>query len=189
MLYYLFNYLRVQYNTPGAGLFTYISFRAAMAIILSLVISMIYGKNIINLLKRKQIGETIRELGLQGENSKKGTPTMGGLIILSAILIPTLLFARLDNVYIVLMLITTLWLGAIGFADDYIKVFKKDKKGLAGRFKVIGQVGLGLIVGITLYTNQHVYIKVEVPANAIKTINPAELSHITDQRGSIHYMD
>ena len=180
MLYYLFNYLRIHFNTPGAGLFTYISFRAALAIILSLVISMIYGKNIIELLKRKQIGETIRELGLQGENTKKGTPTMGGLIILGAILIPTLLLARLDNVYIVLMLITTVWLGAIGFADDYIKVFKKDKKGLAGRFKIIGQVGLGLIVGITLYTNQHVYIKVEVPA---------EMSHIMDQRGSVHYMD
>jgi len=189
MLYYLFNYLRTHYNTPGAGLFAYISFRAALAIILSLVISMIYGKNIIDLIKRKQIGETIRELGLDGENSKKGTPTMGGLIILGAILIPTLLLARLDNVYIVLMLITTIWLGAIGFADDYIKVFKKDKKGLAGKFKIIGQVGLGLIVGITLYTNQHVYIKVEVPATAAHNFNPAEISHVTDQRGSIHYMD
>jgi phospho-N-acetylmuramoyl-pentapeptide-transferase len=189
MLYYLFNYLRAHYNTPGTGLFAYISFRAALAIILSLVISMIYGKNIIDLIKRKQIGETIRELGLEGENTKKGTPTMGGLIILGAILIPTLLLARLDNVYIVLMLITTIWLGAIGFADDYIKVFKKDKKGLAGKFKVIGQIGLGLIVGITLYTNQHVYIKVEVPAAAVHTINPSEISHIADQRGSIHYMD
>ena len=189
MLYYLFNYLRAHYNTPGAGLFAYISFRAALAIILSLVISMIYGKNIIDFIKRKQIGETIRELGLEGENTKKGTPTMGGLIILGAILIPTLLLARLDNVYIVLMLITTVWLGAIGFADDYIKVFKKDKKGLAGKFKVIGQIGLGLIVGITLYTNQHVYIKVEVPATAVHNFNPAEISHVADQRGSIHYMD
>jgi phospho-N-acetylmuramoyl-pentapeptide-transferase len=189
MLYYLFNYLRSHYNTPGANLFTYISFRAALAIILSLVISMIYGKNIIDFIKRKQIGETIRELGLEGENAKKGTPTMGGLIILGAILIPTLLLARLDNVYIVLMLITTVWLGAIGFADDYIKVFKKDKRGLAGNFKVIGQIGLGVIVGIVMYTNKHVYIKVEVPASAIHTINPAELSHIADQRGTIHYMD
>jgi phospho-N-acetylmuramoyl-pentapeptide-transferase len=189
MLYYLFNYLRAHYNMPGAGLFAYISFRAALAIILSLVISLIYGKNIIAIIKRKQIGETIRELGLEGENTKKGTPTMGGLIILGAILIPTLLFARLDNVYVLLMLITTVWLGAIGFADDYIKVFKKDKKGLAGRFKIIGQVGLGLIVGITLYTNQHVYIKVEVPAAAVHTINPALISHVTDQRGSVHYMD
>ena len=189
MLYYLFNYLRSHYNTPGANLFTYISFRAAAAMILSLVISMLYGGKIIAFIKRKQIGETIRELGLQGENQKKGTPTMGGLIILGAILIPTLLLARLDNVYIVLMLITTVWLGAIGFADDYIKVFKKDKKGLAGVFKVIGQIGLGLIVGITMYTNQHVYIKVEVPASAVQTINPAEISHITDQRGGVHYMD
>ena len=129
MLYYLFKFLKEHYNLPGAGLFQYISFRAAASIILSLIISMIYGKNIISLLQKKQIGETIRELGLQGENSKKGTPTMGGLIILGAILIPTLLFARLDNVYIVLMIITTVWLGLIGFADDYIKVFKKDKKG------------------------------------------------------------
>ena len=189
MLYYLFNYLRSHYNTQGANLFTYISFRAAAAMILSLVISMLYGGKIIAFIKRKQIGETIRELGLQGENQKKGTPTMGGLIILGAILIPTLLLARLDNVYIVLMLITTVWLGAIGFADDYIKVFKKDKKGLAGVFKVIGQIGLGLIVGITMYTNQHVYIKVEVPASAVQTINPAEISHITDQRGGVHYMD
>ena len=189
MLYYLFNYLRSHYNTPGANLFTYISFRAASAMILSLVISMLYGGKIIAFIKRKQIGETIRELGLQGENQKKGTPTMGGLIILGAILIPTLLLARLDNVYIVLMLITTVWLGAIGFADDYIKVFKKDKKGLAGVFKVIGQIGLGLIVGITMYTNQHVYIKVEVPVTALQTINPAEISHITDQRGGVHYMD
>src|ERR1700728_5325958 len=175
MLYYLFNYLRDHYKMPGAGLFTYISFRAALAIILSLVISLIYGKNIIDFIKRKQIGETIRELGLEGENSKKGTPTMGGLIILGAILIPTLLLARLDNVYLFLMLITTVWLGAIGFADDYIKVFKKDKRGLAATFKIIGQVGLGLIVGIILYTNQHVYIKVEVPAAAVHTFNPAEI--------------
>jgi phospho-N-acetylmuramoyl-pentapeptide-transferase len=189
MLYYLFNYLRIHYNTPGAGLFTYISFRAALAIILSLVISMIYGKNIIGLLKRKQIGETIRELGLAGENTKKGTPTMGGLIILSAILIPTLLLARLDNVYIVLMLITTIWLGLIGFADDYIKVFKKDKRGLAGTFKIIGQIGLGLVVGIVMYNNKHVYIKIEVPAVAVKTIDPIEISRLTDQRGVVHYMD
>src|ERR1700728_4846879 len=155
MLYYLFNYLRDHYKMPGAGLFTYISFRAALAIIMSLVISLIYGKNIIDFIKRKQIGETIRELGLEGENTKKGTPTMGGLIILGAILIPTLLLVRLDNVYIILMLITTVFLGAIGFADDYIKVFKKDKKGLEGATKLIGQVGLGIIVGVTLYFNQN----------------------------------
>ena len=189
MLYYLFTYLRTHYNIAGAGLFTYISFRAALAMILSLVISMVYGGRIIEYIRRKQIGETIRELGLQGENQKKGTPTMGGLIILGAILIPTLLLARLDNVYIVLMIITTIWLGAIGFADDYIKVFKKDKKGLAGIFKIVGQVGLGIIVGVVMYSNKHVYIKIEVPAIAVKEINPVEISHITDSRGSVHYMD
>jgi phospho-N-acetylmuramoyl-pentapeptide-transferase len=188
MLYYLFNYLRTHYNTPGAGLFAYISFRAALAIILSLVISMIYGKNIIALIRRKQIGETIRELGLEGENTKKGTPTMGGLIILSAILIPTLLLARLDNVYIVLMLITTVWLGAIGFADDYIKVFKKDKRGLAGTFKVIGQVGIGIIVGIVMYTNSHVYIKEEIPAAKVGNYKPTLVSTVKDDRGIAHYM-
>lgn len=188
MLYYLFNYLRVHYNMPGAGLFAYISFRAALAIILSLVISMIYGKNIIDFIKRKQIGETIRELGLEGENTKKGTPTMGGLIILGAILIPTLLLARLDNVYIVLMLITTVWLGAIGFADDYIKVFKKDKRGLAGTFKVIGQVGVGIIVGVVMYSNSHVYTKEEIPASRVANYDPSQISTIRDDRGGMHYM-
>jgi phospho-N-acetylmuramoyl-pentapeptide-transferase len=188
MLYYLFNYLKLHFNLPGAGLFAYISFRAALAIIMSLVISMIYGKNIIDLIKRKQIGETIRELGLQGENTKKGTPTMGGLIILGAILIPTLLLARLDNVYIVLMLISTVWLGAIGFADDYIKVFKKDKRGLAGTFKVIGQVGVGIIVGIVMYTNSHVTIKEEIPASQVKNYKPALVSTVKDDRGVAHYM-
>jgi phospho-N-acetylmuramoyl-pentapeptide-transferase len=188
MLYYLFNYLRGHYNMPGANLFTYISFRAAMAMILSLVISMVYGGNIIAFIKRKQIGETIRELGLAGENSKKGTPTMGGLIILSAILIPTLLLARLDNVYIVLMLITTIWLGAIGFADDYIKVFKKDKKGLAGTFKVIGQIGLGIIVGTVLYFNKNVYIKEEIPTNEVANYSPSLVSQVRDDRGQMHYM-
>jgi phospho-N-acetylmuramoyl-pentapeptide-transferase len=188
MLYYLFNYLRVHYNMPGAGLFAYISFRAALAIILSLVISMIYGKNIIEFIKRKQIGETIRELGLAGENTKKGTPTMGGLIILGAILIPTLLLARLDNVYIVLMLITTVWLGAIGFADDYIKVFKKDKRGLAGTFKVIGQVGVGIIVGVVMYSNSHVYTKEEIPASKVANYDPSQISTIRDDRGGMHYM-
>ncbi|MCW3128159.1 MAG: phospho-N-acetylmuramoyl-pentapeptide-transferase [Bacteroidetes bacterium] len=189
MLYYLFNYLRMHYNLPGANLFAYISFRAALAMILSLLISLVYGGRIIAFIKKKQIGETIRDLGLEGEKQKQGTPTMGGLIILSAILIPTLLLARLDNVYIVLMLITTVWLGAIGFADDYIKVFKKDKKGLAGTFKIIGQVGIGLIVGIVMYNNKHVYIKVEVPATALSQFNPNDISHVTDQRGVVHYMD
>jgi phospho-N-acetylmuramoyl-pentapeptide-transferase len=173
---------------PGANLFAYISFRAALAMILSLIITMIYGKKIIDLLKRKQIGETIRELGLHGENTKVGTPTMGGIIILGAILIPTLLLARLDNVYIVLMLITTVWLGAIGFADDYIKVFKKDKRGLAGTFKIIGQVGIGIIVGIVMYTDSHVYTKEEIKATEVKNYDPSLVSNIKDDRGQTHYM-
>jgi phospho-N-acetylmuramoyl-pentapeptide-transferase len=162
MFYYLFNFLDKQFDFPGAGVFQYISFRAAMALIVSLLISMVFGKRIINLLHRKQVGETVRDLGLQGQMEKKGTPTMGGLIILSAIVIPTLLFAKLHNVYIILMLVSTVWLGAIGFLDDYIKVFKKDKKGLHGKFKILGQIGIGLIVGITLYFNDGVVIKEKV---------------------------
>jgi phospho-N-acetylmuramoyl-pentapeptide-transferase len=141
-----------------AGVFYFISFRAAMSIILSLVISLVYGKRLIKYLHKKQIGETVRDLGLEGEKQKSGTPTMGGIIIIAAILIPTLLFARIQNVYIILMLISTIWLGLIGFLDDYIKVFKKNKEGLAGRFKVLGQIGLGIIVGLTMYYNQNVYI-------------------------------
>ena len=159
MLYYLFKYLDQHFNVPGAGVFQYISFRAAMAIMLSLMISMIFGKNIIRYLRRKQIGETVRDLGLEGQLQKQGTPTMGGLIILAAILIPTLLFARLLNVYVIIMIVTTVWLGLIGYLDDYIKVFKKDKEGLAGRFKILGQVGLGLIVGCTMYFNPNVVFR------------------------------
>lgn len=162
MLYYLFDFLDKKFDLPGAGVFQYISFRAAMSLLLSLLISMVFGKNIIRLLQKKQVGETIRNLGLQGENLKAGTPTMGGLIILSSIFIPTLLFSKLDNIYIILMLITTIWLGFIGFLDDYIKVFKKDKKGLEGKFKIIGQIGIGLIVGITLYFNDSVVIRERV---------------------------
>lgn len=165
MLYYLFNYLKSTFHISGAGVFQYITFRAAFAIILSLMISLIFGKWIVRFLQKKQIGETIRELGLQGEQAKKGTPTMGGLIILSAIIIPTLLFARLSNVYIILMLVCTIWLGCIGFLDDYIKVFRKNKQGLAGKFKVLGQIGLGLIIGMTLYFNQHVVIQRELLGN------------------------
>lgn len=150
MIYYLFSYLQ-EINFPGAGLFEYISFRAALALITSLIISITFGKRIIGLLQKQQIGETIRDLGLEGQLEKKGTPTMGGLIILGAILIPTLLFAKLDNIYVITMLLSTVWLGLIGFIDDYIKVFKKNKKGLAGKFKVIGQIGVGLIVGCMLY--------------------------------------
>ncbi len=159
MLYYLFGYLDRMFDLPGAGVFQYISFRAALAVILSLLISLVFGKRIIRLLHRKQVGETVRDLGLDGQKEKQGTPTMGGLIIIAAILIPTLLFARLLNVYVILMIVTTVWLGLIGFIDDYIKVFKKDKEGLAGRFKVLGQVGLGLIVGLTLYFNPNVVVK------------------------------
>jgi phospho-N-acetylmuramoyl-pentapeptide-transferase len=159
MLYYLFEYLDKTFDFPGAGVFQYISFRAAMALIFSLIISLIFGKRIINFIRKKQIGETIRELGLEGQTQKSGTPTMGGLIIIAAIIIPVLLFAKIHNVYIVLMLITTIWLGGIGFLDDYIKVFKKDKEGLKGKFKIIGQVGIGLIVGCVLYFHPDVVVK------------------------------
>jgi len=159
LLYYLFDYLERHFNLVGAGVFRYISFRAGMAVILSLVIGTVFGKRLINLLRRLQVGESIRDLGLEGQMQKKGTPTMGGLIMIGAILVPTLLFARLDNVYVVLLLVSTVWLGLIGFLDDYIKVFKKDKDGLQGIFKVIGQIGLGLIVGLTLYFHQNVVIR------------------------------
>lgn len=164
MFYYLFHYLD-QLNFPGAGVFQYISFRAALALLASLIITMVFGKRIINFIRRKQIGETIRELGLQGQNEKAGTPTMGGLIILAAIIIPTLLFAKIHNVYIVLMLISTVWLGAIGFIDDYIKVFKKNKEGLKGKFKIVGQVGIGLIVGAVFYFHPDVVIKERLVSN------------------------
>lgn len=162
MFYYLFEYLENTYQLPGAGVFQYISFRAAMAVITSLLVSMVFGGRIINLIRKQQIGEEVRNLGLAGEDAKRGTPTMGGLIILAAILIPTLLFAKLDNIYVIIMLISTVWLGAIGFLDDYIKVFKKDKEGLAGRFKILGQVGLGLIVGATLYFHDGITIKEKI---------------------------
>ncbi|MFA6769183.1 MAG: phospho-N-acetylmuramoyl-pentapeptide-transferase [Parabacteroides sp.] len=158
MLYYLFNYLD-QLDFPGAGMFKYVSFRSGLAVIFSLFISTTIGRKIIDKLQRHQIGETIRNLGLEGQMAKKGTPTMGGIIIIIAILIPTLLCARLNNVYVMLMLITTVWLGGLGFADDYIKVFKKDKEGMHGRFKIVGQVGLGLIVGLVLYLSPDVVIK------------------------------
>ncbi len=151
MLYYLFDFLHKQFDFPGAGVFQYISFRAAMTMILSLFISMVYGKTLIRFLRKKQIGETIRELGLDGQKEKAGTPTMGGIIIIAAIIIPTLLFAKLHNIYVVLMLITTIWLGFIGFLDDYIKVFRKNKEGLSGKYKIIGQVILGLFIGMMIY--------------------------------------
>lgn len=175
MLYYLFEYLDNNFDFPGAGVFQYISFRAAMTIIFSLIISLIFGKHIIKLLHRKQVGETVRDLGLKGQVEKQGTPTMGGLIILSAILIPVLLFNKLDNVYIILMIVSTVWLGLIGFIDDYIKVFKKNKKGLSGKFKVLGQIGLGLIVGITLYYNENVVIKEQIVHSEVNIMAQKEL--------------
>jgi phospho-N-acetylmuramoyl-pentapeptide-transferase len=162
MLYYLFKWLDSEFDFPGAGVFQYISFRTAMAILVSLLISWVFGKRIIALLRARQVGETIRDLGLTGQNEKQGTPTMGGLIILSAILIPTLLFAKLHNVYIIMMLITTVWLGLIGFIDDYIKVFRKDKKGLHGKFKILGQIGIGLIVGATMYLHEDVVVREKI---------------------------
>ena len=159
MIYYIFEFLENNYNLPGAGVFQYISFRSALAIITSLLVSLVFGGKIIKFIKKKQIGEDVRELGLAGEESKKGTPTMGGLIILSAILIPTILFARLDNIYILIMIISTIWLGLIGFIDDYIKVFKKDKAGLAGKFKILGQVGIGLIVALVMVFNNQIVVK------------------------------
>jgi phospho-N-acetylmuramoyl-pentapeptide-transferase len=158
MLYYLFDYLN-SLDIPGAGLFQYISFRAGLAAFFSLLITITFGKNLINFLRRKQVGESIRDLGLEGQMQKKGTPTMGGLIIIAAILVPTLLLAKLDNIYIILLIVTTCWLGFIGFLDDYIKVFKKNKEGLAGRFKIVGQVGIGIIVGLTLYFHQDVVLR------------------------------
>ncbi|MCD4771930.1 MAG: phospho-N-acetylmuramoyl-pentapeptide-transferase [Bacteroidales bacterium] len=162
MLYYLFEYLDNAYHFPGAGVFQYISFRAAMAVITSLIITLLLGKKIIKYLIKKQVGEPVRDLGLNGQLEKEGTPTMGGLIIIGAILIPTLLFAKLDNIYIILMIFTTVWLGLIGFIDDYIKVFKKDKKGLAGKFKIVGQVILGLVVGLTMYFEDSIVIREKV---------------------------
>ena len=180
MFYYLFNYLDRAFDFPGAGVFQYISFRAAMAVITSLTISMLFGKSLIKLLVKKQVGETIRDLGLKGQLEKEGTPTMGGLIILGAILIPTFLFAKLDNIYIILMLFTTIWLGLIGFVDDYIKVFRKDKSGLAGKFKIIGQVILGLVIGLTLYFNESVVIKEKVRVEQTATIYNPENNNIED---------
>ncbi|QNE38528.1 phospho-N-acetylmuramoyl-pentapeptide-transferase [Hymenobacter sp. NBH84] len=159
MLYHLFTYLYKTYHLPGAGVFQYTTFRAAMAVITSLLIAQVFGGRLIRILQRRQIGEGIRDLGLQGQMEKKGTPTMGGLIILLAILVPVLLFARLDNIYIILMLLSTVWLGLIGFLDDYIKVVKKDKEGLAGRFKVLGQVGLGITVGWVLFFSNDVTVR------------------------------
>lgn len=189
MLYYLFNFLEAKYQFPGAQLFEYISFRSAMAIILSLLISTIWGKKIINYLLTKQVGESVRELGLEGQSEKAGTPTMGGVIIIVATLIPVLLFAKLENIYVILLIVTTLWMGTIGFIDDYIKTFKKDKKGLEGKFKIIGQIGLGLIVGCTMYFHPAITVKEEankpkpkqelVEAGGVRQMGPEEKTTTT----------
>ncbi len=177
MLYYLFDYLDKNYDLPGTGLFEFITFRASLAVILSLFIATISGKRIIAFLRKKQIGESVRDLGLEGQNEKAGTPTMGGIIIILATLIPVLLFAKLENIYVILLIVTTLWMGTIGFIDDYIKKFKNDKEGLPGRFKVIGQVGLGLFVGITMYVHPDVVVQrtVESPGSQTQVIaQPSE---------------
>lgn len=188
MLYYLFSYLDRVFDFPGAGVFNYISFRAAFALITSLLITLIFGKRIIEFIRRKQIGETIRELGLEGQTKKAGTPTMGGLIIIAGIIIPTLLFAKVLNVYILLMIISTVWLGALGFLDDYIKVFKKNKEGLQGKFKIVGQIGIGLIVGCVLYFHPDVVVKeriekaktdiASISQGSVKTITPPKYAEI-----------
>ncbi|WP_152285678.1 phospho-N-acetylmuramoyl-pentapeptide-transferase [Flavicella marina] len=170
MLYYLFDYLKANYDLIGAGVFQYISFRASMAFIFSLLLSTIYGKRVINYLRKMQIGESVRDLGLDGQVQKAGTPTMGGLIIIFATLIPVLLFAKTDNIYVIILLITTVWMGAIGFLDDYIKVFKKDKEGLKGKFKVLGQIGLGVIVGGMLFFHPEVTMKEKLPTAQIERV-------------------
>lgn len=186
MLYHLFD--QFGSGIPGAGLFGFISFRAAMAVFVSLLISLWWGQGIINLLRRMQVGETVRDLGLEGQMKKQGTPTMGGLIILSATIIPTVLFARLDNIYIILLLVATVFLGAIGFVDDYIKVFKKDKSGLSGKFKIVGQVGVGIIIGATVYFHPEIRTRVEVPEVLASQLAETELHTVTEEDGTVHYM-
>ena len=188
MLFYLFDYLEKQFQFPGASLFGFLTFRAAIAMILSLLISVVYGKRIIKFLQTQQVGETIRDLGLEGQAEKAGTPTMGGLIIILATLIPVLLLAKLANIYIILLIVTTVWMGAIGFIDDYIKKFKNDKEGLKGRFKVLGQVGLGIIIGATLYFHQDVTMREKLPAEQQKVllvenpnIEPAKLFELEEK--------
>jgi phospho-N-acetylmuramoyl-pentapeptide-transferase len=186
MLYHFFE--AIGFSIPGSGVFNYISFRAAMAVFASLLISLWWGQGIINLLRRMQVGETVRDLGLEGQIQKQGTPTMGGLIILSATIIPTLLFAKLDNIYIILLLVSTVWLGAIGFLDDYIKVFKKDKRGLAGKFKVVGQVGVGIIIGATVYFHPEIRTRVEVSEVLAQQLDEKEVYTVTEEDGTVHYL-
>ncbi len=184
MLYYLFEYLDKQLDIPGTGVFQYITFRSGLAIILSLLISTVFGKKIINFLRRQQIGETVRELGLEGQAQKTGTPTMGGLIIIISTLIPVILLAKLDNIYVMLLIVTTLWMGTIGFIDDYIKIFKKDKEGLKGKFKVVGQVGLGLIVGYILYFHPAVTVRTDTSKADIFNTEQTTVSAVPQQEKS-----
>lgn len=184
MLYYLFDYLREHYDFPGLRLFQYITFRTSLAIIISLIITTVFGHNIISYLRKMQVGETVRNLGLEGQMQKQGTPTMGGIMILLGILVPTLLLANLSNIYVILMIVTTVWMGAVGFLDDYIKVFKKNKEGLAGRFKIVGQVGLGLIIGYTMYFHPNIVARQKVDeANVTKSKAPMVLR----QKGETYY--
>ena len=186
MLYHIFEAFGKE--IPGSGVMGFISFRAGIAVFVSLLISLWFGKGIIRLLRRMQVGETVRDLGLEGQMSKQGTPTMGGLIIIAATIIPVLLFARLTNIYIILLLISTVWLGAIGFLDDYIKVFKKDKRGLAGKFKVVGQVTVGIIIGATVYFHPEIRTRVEVPEVLATQLDPADIHTITEEDGTVHYL-
>lgn len=181
MLYHLFDYLDKIMDFPGSGMYQYISFRAALASITSLIISLLFGKKLIQFLNDRQVGEPVRDLGLDGQKEKQGTPTMGGLIILGAIIVPTLLFAKLNNIYVILILITTVWLGFIGFVDDYIKVFRKDKKGLSGKFKILGQIILGIIVGSTLYFHPDVVVREKIMQTSSFSVNtPSEFEKLDD---------
>ena len=189
MIYYLFNYLDKAYDFPGAGMFNYISFRGAAAFLVSLLIALIFVKKIITFLRRAQIGETVRDLVLQGQNEKAGTPTMGGIIIILATVVPVLLFARLENIYVVIMLLTTLWMGAIGFLDDYIKVFRRNKEGLKGRFKVFGQVGLGILVGGMLYFSPAVTIREAAPVTDATVMSALDSgTHAGDGQKSVKFL-
>lgn len=187
MLYHLYTWIEQYTHIPGAGLFQYISFRTAMAVIVSLLITTVFGKQLINILKRKQVGETIRDLGLDGEKAKEGTPTMGGLIIIAGILVPTLLFAKLDNIYVQIMIISTIWMGAIGFTDDYIKVFRKNKQGLAGRFKVIGQMGLAILIAFAMYFHPDILVRNQV--QDIDQVGPTLQVHIKETTGTVYYTE
>ncbi|MBP7514653.1 MAG: phospho-N-acetylmuramoyl-pentapeptide-transferase [Flavobacteriales bacterium] len=186
MLYHLFKAL--DFSIPGSGAFNYITFRAGMALFVSLIITLWFGGGIIKMLRRMQVGETVRDLGLEGQIQKQGTPTMGGLMIIAGIVIPTLLFARLNNVYILLLLASVLWLGTIGFIDDYIKVFKKDKRGLAGTSKIIGQIGIGLVVGLTVYFHPSIRTKVEIPQVLAQQFDDSEITRYQDKQGEDHFL-